>query len=63
MIGYRITINNDPKDNLTWSILFDSEKSKYGNADVDTIFSVAREFVNALATLQQKGTIQPEEPL
>lgn len=60
MIGYRIVINNDPKGNLTWSLLFDNDNSEYGNADVDRIFGVAREFVKALSTLQQQGKAQPE---
>ena len=60
MLGYRIVINNDPKDNLTWSIVFDDKNSKYGNADVERIFDVAREFVKALSTLQQQGKAQPE---
>ena len=60
MLGYRIVINNDPKDNLTWSIVFDDKNSKYGNADVERIFDVAREFVKALSTLQQQGKAQQE---
>ena len=60
MLGYRISINNDPKDNLTWSIVFDDENSKYGNADVERIFDVAREFVKSLSTLQQQGKAQQE---
>ena len=63
MTGYRIIIDNDPKDNLTWSLTFDSESSKYGNADAHTIFSVAHALVNALTTLQQQEKAQSEEPL
>ena len=55
MLGYRITINNDTSGNLTWSLLFDSDNSKYGNAETDHIFSVAHEFVSTLANLQLKG--------
>ena len=60
MIGYRIVINNDPKGKLTWSLLFDKDNSEYGNADVERIFDVAREFVKALSTLQQQGKAQQE---
>ena len=59
MLGYRITINNDTSGNLTWSLLFDSDNSKYGNAETEHIFSVAHEFVSALANLQQEGTMTP----
>ena len=60
MLGYKIVINNDLLGNITWSILFDKEDSKYGNADVERIFDVAREFVKALSTLQQQGKAQQE---
>lgn len=55
MLGYRISINCDNNGSLTWSLLFDSPTGKYGDTDTSRIFSVAREFVAALANLQPQG--------
>ena len=58
MLGYRMIVNKDPKDNLTWSLTFDDNDSQYNKAEVEEIFSVAREFVAVLSKLQQKGKTQ-----
>ena len=63
MTGYRIIIDNDPKGNLTWSLSFYSEVSKYGKADVQPIFNVAHGLAHTLATLQQQEKAQSEGPL
>lgn len=62
MLGYRITINCDNNGFITWSLLFDSPTAKYGDTDTSKIFSVAREFVTALANLQPQGITTREEP-
>ncbi len=54
MLGYRMIVNKDPKDNLTWSLTFDDDNSQYNKAETEEIFSVAHDFVAVLSKLQQK---------
>ena len=54
MLGYRMIVNKDTKDNLTWSLTFDDDDSQYNKAEVEEIFSVTHEFVAVLSKLQQK---------
>ena len=61
MIGYRLTVNCDTKGYLTWSLLFDSPDAKYGDTNTDSIFSVAREFVNALNRINKQGKVPSDK--
>lgn len=61
MIGYRLTVNCNTEGYLTWSLLFESSTAKYGDTDTDRIFSVSREFVNALDRINEQGKVPANE--